>query len=216
VRRALLVFAVLALAGCGGGKRSDGTATVWVTHDRGARVVYAGTVPAGLDGIQALERKLKVTTSYGGRYLESVDGVAGSLSGQRDWFFFVDGIEGERSATEVTLRPGDVLWWDYRHWDGATMSIPVVAGAYPEPFIHGFPGTTSVVASDSKLAAQIAAQVHGVVGPAAKARNSIVIGGKLAPQTVRIERVGNGARLELGLAIARRLARDPHALRFRY
>ena len=129
---------------------------------------------------------------------------------------FVNGVEGDRSATEVTLKQGDVLWWDYRHWDAATMSIPVVAGAYPEPFIHGFPGTTNVVAPDPKLAAQIAAQVHGVVGSPAKARNSIVIGGTLQPQTVRIERVGNGARLELGLAIARRLARDPHALRFHF
>ncbi|HVC86965.1 MAG TPA: DUF4430 domain-containing protein [Gaiellaceae bacterium] len=212
----VLVLASLALAGCGGGERSHGTATLWVTRDRGAQVVFAGAVPAGLDGIQAVEQKLKVTTSYGGRFLQSIDGISGSLSAQRDWFFFVNGVEGDRSATEVTLHAGDVLWWDYRRWDAATMSIPVVVGSYPEPFIHGFPGKTSVVASDRTLAAQIAAQVHGVVDSPQAARNSIVIGGNLPPQTARIERVGNGARLELGLAAARRLARDPHALRFRF
>ena len=165
VRHALvLVLALLALAGCGGGRQSHGTATLWVTHDRGAHVVYAGTVPAGLDGIQAVERKLKVTTSYGGRYLESIDGVSSSLSGQRDWFFFVNGVEGDRSATEVTLHARRrALVGLPPLGRGATMSIPVVVGAYPEPFVHGFPGTTSVVASDPKLAAQIAAQVHGVV-----------------------------------------------------
>ena len=128
-----------------------------MTRDRGAQVLFAGTVPAGLDGIQAVERKLKVTTRYGGRYLQSIDGISGSLSDQRDWFFFVNGIEGDRSATEVTLHPGDVLWWDYRRWSGGAMSVPVVAGAYPEPFLHGFPGRTSVVGTDRALAARIAA-----------------------------------------------------------
>ena len=60
-----------------------------------------GSVPAGLNGIQTVERKLKVTTRYGGRYVQSIDGVAGSLGGQRDWFYFVDGVEGDRSAAEV-------------------------------------------------------------------------------------------------------------------
>jgi Zn-dependent alcohol dehydrogenase len=44
---------VLALAGCGG-EHGHGTATLWVTSDRGAHVLYAGKVPAGLTAIQAL------------------------------------------------------------------------------------------------------------------------------------------------------------------
>ena len=118
MRLAAVLALALALAGCGGGGREHGTATLWVTRDRGGQVVFAGTVPAGLDGIQAVERKLKVTTRYGGRYLQSIGGISGSLTEQRDWFFFVDGIEGDRSATEVTLHSGDVLWWDYRRWSG--------------------------------------------------------------------------------------------------
>ncbi len=216
MKAAVVLAVTLALAGCGGGKREHGTATLWVTRDRGSRVMFTGAVPAGLDGIQAVERKLEVTTRYGGRYLQSIDGISGSLTQQRDWFFFVDGIEGDRSATEVTLHPGDVLWWDYRRWSGASMSVPVVVGSYPEPFLHGFPGTTSVTGADHGLAVRIAAQVHGVVAAKVQPRNSIVIGGKLPPQTVHIERFHDGARLELGRAIAERLARNPHALRYRY
>jgi hypothetical protein len=216
VRFAAVLALTLALAGCGGGGREHGTATLWVTRDRGGQVVFAGAVPAGLDGIQAVERRLKVTTRYGGRFLESIDGTSGSLADQRDWFFFVNGIEGDRSATEVTLHPGDVLWWDYRRWSGAAMSVPLVIGAYPEPFLHGFPGKTNVVGTDRALAARIAAQVHGTVDSKLPTRNSIVIGGTLPPQAVHIERVRNGARLELGTAVAERLARDPHALRYRY
>ena len=216
MRVAVVLALALALAGCGGGGREHGTATLWVTRDRGGQVLFAGPVPAGLDGIQAVERKFKVTTRYGGRFLQSINGISGSLSGQRDWFFFVNGIEGDRSATEVTLHPGDVLWWDYRRWSGGGMSVPVVVGAYPEPFLHGFAGKTSVVGADRQLAARIAAQVHGVVNSRVTPRNYIVIGGKLPPQTVRIKAFRNGALLEFGTAAAERLARDPHALRYRY
>jgi hypothetical protein len=186
---------------------------LWVTTDRGARVVFSGPVPAGADGIRTVEGKLKVTTRYGGRYLQSVNGIAGSLTGQRDWFFYVNGLEGDRSAAEVTIHPGDVLWWDYRKWNGATMHVPVVAGAYPRPFL-GQP--TSVVSSDRALAAKIAKQVRGVVNAKSPLRNFIVIGGNVPASSVHIRQFRKGVVLELGTAIARRLASDPTALRYRY
>jgi hypothetical protein len=213
VRAVLVLLLALALAGCGGGGREHGTATLWVTRDRGAQVIFSGQVPAGSDGIRTVERKLHVTTRYGGRYLESVNDISGSLTQQRDWFFFVNGIEGARSAAEVKLRPGDVLWWDYRKWNAATMSVPVVAGAYPQPFVRS---PTSVVSANRALAARIAKQVHGVVNAKRPLRNYIVIGGSLAPDTVHIKTFRQGVLLELGTAAARRLASDPAALRYRY
>jgi len=76
VRAAALLLLALVLAGCGGG-REHGKATLWVTRDRGAQVLYAGTVPAGLTAMQALERRMKVSTRYGGRFVESIDGIRG-------------------------------------------------------------------------------------------------------------------------------------------
>jgi hypothetical protein len=213
VKRALVLVLAFALAGCGASGRGHGTATLWVTTDRGAHVVFSGPVPAGSDGIRTVEGKLKVTTRYGGRYLQSVNGLAGSLTEQRDWFFYVNGIEGDRSAAEVTVHPGDVLWWDYRKWNGATMQVPVVAGAYPKPFL-GQP--TSVVSSDRALATKIARQVHGVVNAKAPLRNFIVIGGNVPASSVHIRRFRKGVVLELGVSIARRLAVDPTTLRYRY
>ena len=212
MRRIALLLLALALAGCGGSERGHGAATLWVTHDRGAHVVFSGSVPAGLNGIQTVERKLKVTTRYGGRYVQSIDGVEGSLAHQRDWFFFVNGVEGETSAASVKVHPGDVLWWDYRHWTPATMHVPVVLGSYPHPFVDG---RTSVVGNRA-LAKPIARQVHGVVNAKRQLRNFIVVGGKLPPDTARIKPFRNGYLLELGAAAARRLARDPNALRYRF
>jgi hypothetical protein len=103
------------------------------------------TVPAGLTAMQALDREADVETRYGGRYVQSVEGLEGSLSGRRDWFWFVNGIEGDRSAADYRLRDGEVAWWDYRGW-GERMREPVVVGAFPEPFLHGFDGKTRPVA----------------------------------------------------------------------
>jgi len=213
VRRAALLLLALVLAGCGAGGRGHGTATLWVTRDRGAHVIFAGRVPAGENGIRAVERKLKVTTRYGGRYLQSVEGLQGSLAEQRDWFYFLDGVEGGVSAAEITLRPGDVLWWDYRHWTPFTMHITVVAGAYPQPFLRG---RTSVVSRRRALAARLARQVHGVVNARTPVRNYIVVGERFAPDRVHVASFRKGVRLELGTAIARRLAADPTALRYRF
>jgi hypothetical protein len=161
-----------------------------------------------------VERKLKVTTKYGGRYVQSIDGISGSLSDQRDWFFFVDGIEGGRSAAEVRIHPGDVLWWDYRHWTPSTMSIPVVVGAYPHPFVDG--GRTNVVAADITLAKRIARQVRGVVDSKSASRSSIVVRASYPSGHVAIRTSGKGYLLELGTGIAARLAADEHALRYRF
>jgi hypothetical protein len=212
----------LVLAGCGGGRgsaSSKGTATLWVTRDRGSQVLFAGRVPAGLSAMQALERKLKVTTRYGGRFAQSIDGVSGSVSSQHDWFYFVNGIEADTSAAAVRLRAGDVEWWDYRSWAGSAMSVPVVAGAFPEPFVHGFdwarPGA-AVTGGAPSVAKLLAREVHGRVGTAKGSSNRITIDAVSPPGMVEIARHGNGVWLTLGTAAAARLAHDPHALRFRY
>jgi hypothetical protein len=131
---------LLLLAGCGpAGGGEEGTATLWVTRDRGADVLLAAEVPAGQTLMRALAAELEIETRYGGRYLQSVEGLAGSLEGQRDWFWFLNGYEADRSAAEYRLRDGDVAWWDFRAWEREG-EARVVVGAFPEPFLHGFAG----------------------------------------------------------------------------
>ena len=118
VIRAALVAVVAAalLAGCGGGGAGRGTATLWLTRDEGKTVLLVRSVPAGESVLQALERSAKISTRYGGRFVQSVNGLSGSITSRHDWFYYVNGIEGDRSGADYRLRDGDIAWWDYRDW----------------------------------------------------------------------------------------------------
>ena len=142
-RLALLLAAACLLAGCGEEAAGEGSAQLWITRDRGAEVVLSTTVPAGISALEALRRKAEVETRYGGRFVQSIDGIEGDIAGQHDWFYFVNGYEADISAADYELHEGDVLWWDHRSWEGA-MRQPVVVGAFPEPFLHGWDGKRSV------------------------------------------------------------------------
>lgn len=139
----LVALAVVALAACAGfgagGGDGSGTATIWVTKDRGTTLVEKGTVPAGETLLRGLRSLGDVDTTYGGRFVESISGISGSTSSQRDWFWFVNGLLGDTSAAEYRLHAGDVAWWDIRDWAG-DYETEAVVGAFPEPFLHGYGG----------------------------------------------------------------------------
>jgi hypothetical protein len=137
VRRLVIVLAVAVLAGCGG--ENGGTAKLWITRDRGAHVILVRNVPAGLTAMQALDRIARIKTRYSGRYVQSINGIEGSIAARSDWFYFINGYEADRSAAEYRLHDGDVEWWDFRSWR-TRMREPVVVGAFPEPFLHGYGG----------------------------------------------------------------------------
>jgi len=229
-RLVVLLCLVAALAGCGGSD-AGGEATLWVTRDRGAEVLATASVPAGVTAMRALRSEADVETSYGGRFVRSIEGIAGDAGAKRDWFFFVNGVEADRGAAEYRLRPGDVLWWDYRSWAGEDMREPVVVGAFPEPFLHGYDGHVRPVAVRFQaehirgtalgLAHLIGARsVELLSVPAAPEANALVIMEDLpiffAEPRSSDGSAGSPVVFTISFEDAKRLPKDPELAQHRY
>jgi hypothetical protein len=229
VSRALLAaLALVLLPGCGHERTGSGSASLWVTRDRGATVLATKTVPAGLTAMQALDRVLDVKTAYGGRFVQSIEGIDGDVSKQRDWFWFLNGIEADRSAADYRLHDGDVEWWDFRSWQGQ-MREPVVVGAFPEPFLHGYAGKTRPVAiryapGQKAGARAVARLLHAdSVAPVSDKPPSdanvfyTVSGSDRFTASLRGSGGGAGSPVEFTFAgNAAALARNPDRYRYRY
>jgi hypothetical protein len=227
IRRLLVALvAVTLLAGCGEG--AGGEAEVWVTRDRGAQVLHEATVPAGLTAIQGLMRLTDdVGTRYSGTFVHSVDGIDGGEEG--DWLYYVNGYWADRSSAEYRLRAGDVEWWDFYRWqDGGEVSV--VVGAFPEPFLHGYDGKRrpAAVRYASGLKREAAAlgtaidatSVARIGRPAASRANLLLVvpGPPRAQIAFRVQtgRPGDPVVMTVSGTLARTLARNPAALRFKF
>jgi hypothetical protein len=146
-RRAAVLALVLAAvaAGCGAGAGQRPTEVrLTVTDDFGTRTLLERPAPEvrGDDTVmRLLQRNAKVTTRYGGGFVQSIDGLSAGRPGGRpvDWFFYVNGVLSDRGAAAVDVSPGERIWWDRRDW-GLADKVPAVVGSYPEPFVSGLEG----------------------------------------------------------------------------
>ena len=146
-----LLLGAVAVAGCGlGPGRGLPDVRLTVTHDFGARPVLeraVGGVTESDTAMRVLERSARVSTRYGGGFVQSIDGVEGEAraSASYDWFFYVNGVESPVGAAAYALHGGEAIWWDYRDWSAA-MQAPAVVGSWPEPFSGGYEGKRHPVA----------------------------------------------------------------------
>lgn len=224
-RLALLLAAACLLAGCGEEAAGEGTAQLWITRDRGEEVVLSTTVPAGISAMEALRRKADVETRYGGRFVQSIEGIEGDIAEHHDWFWFLNGYEADLSAADYELHDGDVLWWDHRSWE-REMRRPVVVGAFPEPFLHGWGGKRrpAVVVYDSKRLEKTARDLARILDA------SVASGHPLQPAGANVVTLVEGNQFValltgspgdkvvfvVGEDAAVRLADDPRIARYRY
>jgi hypothetical protein len=135
-----------ALAGCGlgPGPVPEGV-HLTVTRDFGAHLLTQTGAPrvVGTEtAMSLLLRNDKVTTKYGGGFVESIDGLSGGQEtggDPLDWFYYVNGIEAPKGAAATNVHPGDHVWWDLHDWS-QTDDVPAVVGSFPEPFLNGTEG----------------------------------------------------------------------------
>jgi hypothetical protein len=141
----LAAGAALALGGCGfgPGPAKQGPLELRVTRDFGQKQLG---LPVDRDQVRPSDTVMRflasehsITTRYGGGFVQSIDGLSGSKAGEHDWFFYVNGIESSQGAADYKLNRSDVIQWDFHRWS-ATMHIPAIVGAFPEPFVHGVEG----------------------------------------------------------------------------
>lgn len=141
-RVVLVLLAAVALAGCGfgPGPAKVGPVQLRVTRDFGqkelAPPVERDKVRDSDTVMRLLQSSHQVVTRYGGAFVQSIDGLAGNKSAEHDWFFYVNGTESSKGAADYKLSLSDVVQWDYHRWT-ATMHIPAIVGAYPQPFQSG-------------------------------------------------------------------------------
>jgi len=116
-----------------------------VTRDFGSEVILDDFVSIASDtsAMEALMALAEVETSYGGGFVNAINGLSSGYSGghasQEDWFLFFNGIMSNTGALGFTLHPGDTEHWDYHDW-GFRQFVPAIIGDYPEPFLHGYGG----------------------------------------------------------------------------
>lgn len=140
-----LLCAALATAGCGLGPGDEiGAVELTVSHDFGSVGVLEdeiGDLHESATVMRALEGEAKITTRYGGGFVQSIEGVEGEQRGGRsyDWFFFVNGVESPIGAADFSLDGGERIWWDYRDWTAASR-VPAVVGSWPAPLRGGYDG----------------------------------------------------------------------------
>lgn len=125
-------------------------ASLVVSEGFGATVVREARVAPGQSVLAALQGVARVSTRYGGRFVQSIDGREGSLDEGEDWLYFVNGVEANVGAADWKLRDGDVAWWDFRRWRPYA-NVPAVVGAWPDPFVHGAREAPAAVAADPPL-----------------------------------------------------------------
>ena len=104
-----------------------------------AKVSGADTV------MRVTQRNAKVTTRFGGDFVQGISGISGGRRDGRpvDWFIYLDGILTDQGAGGLRVAGGERIWWDHHEW-GLTPDVPAVVGSFPEPFRHGAGGRTPV------------------------------------------------------------------------
>lgn len=116
-----------------------------VTHNFGTEVVFDSFLDlnGACSALELTEMNLEVETSYGGSFVNSINGKNSGYTGKKgqekkntDWFLYYNGILAAAGAADIKIANGDTVWWDYHDW-GFSSFTPAMIGAFPQPLSRG-------------------------------------------------------------------------------
>lgn len=106
-----------------------------VTRDFGKSLISDGWVPMDkpITALDLTTGNLKTETAYGGVFITSINGIASGYTGKAawnkekvDWFLYYNGKISPAGANNITVKAGDVIWWDYHNWGGEQIPLPEI------------------------------------------------------------------------------------------
>ena len=116
-----------------------GTARIIVSLNYGKMVIINRTIHSGKTVLDSLKSVANVSTTYGGGFVKGINGIMCDENKKMDWFYFVNGILANVGASQYRVRSGDVIRWDYHHWDNRLLINSEIMD-FPEPLLHGYNG----------------------------------------------------------------------------
>jgi hypothetical protein len=119
---------------------------VVVTWDFGKELLLEQEVElkSGTSAMEALQAVADVETKYGGGFVQAINSISSEYEGdksQRDWFFYINGIQSNIGALDYKLHDSDIQHWDFHDWSFRQF-IPAIVGDFPKPFSNGYGGVS--------------------------------------------------------------------------
>ena len=136
--------------------REEAKVRLLVTCDYGAAIIFDQWVEVQeqRDALGLTTSYLDIKTSYGGSFVNSINGLKSGYTGRigkrekSDWFLYFNGVLAGTGAGDIKVKNRDVVWWDYHNW-GAAAFTPAMIGAFPHPFSTGVLLAYSASAQDA-------------------------------------------------------------------
>ncbi len=146
----IIAIVIIAVLNYPKGEKS-GEARIIISLNYGKTVILDKIIPAGKSALYSLKSVANVSTSYGGGFVNGINGIMSNKEEKKDWFYYINGILANVGSSQYILQDGDIMRWDYHYW-GDMMFINAEIEDFPEPLLHGYSGKNypTIIAYESE------------------------------------------------------------------